>query len=172
MNFAYEICIFRKEYNQQIFTLGLPRAKMYIVTSPDLITACDRRARVVSFAPYVVDFGKRILLASQHGIDLLSEDLLEENGPVSLRPETMKAMHHSLMPGETLEEITQAVLKNVSRFLDSELSIDNEKGVLLFQWVREFVSIASTNVIYGREKNPLQNPEVMKGFWYVSLFYY
>jgi hypothetical protein len=58
---------------------------------------------MVSLAPYVVDFARRILVTSQHGIDILSEDLLEEKGSVRLRLETLKAIYNSLMPGEGLE---------------------------------------------------------------------
>lgn len=154
-----------KECSQPIFTLGLPRAKMYVVTSSNLITACDRRAKIVSFAPYVVEFGRRILMSSQHGIHLLSEDLHEEKGPISLRPETMKAMHQSLLPSDRLQEITQAVLSNMLGYLDSASNVDDQKGVPLFQWIRQFVSTASTNAVYGPEKNPMRDPEIMNGFW-------
>ncbi|KAH8883488.1 cytochrome P450 [Thozetella sp. PMI_491] len=157
-----------KECKQPIFTLGLPRAKMYIVASPNLVSACDRRSKIVSFAPYVVDFAKRVLVASQPSIDLLSEDLLEENGPVTLRPSTMKAMHQSLMPGESLDETTAAVLKHMLAFLDSAGELNDPKGVPLFQFVRQLVTIGSTNAIYGPEKNPFRDLEVLEGFWAVD----
>lgn len=141
---------------------------MYVVTSADLITACDRRGKIVSFAPYVVEFGRRILMPSQHGVRLLFEDLQEENGPVSLRPETMKAMHQSLLPTDRLEERTQAVLSNIWSCLDSAYNnIDDQNGVPLFQWTRQSFVIASTNAVYGPERNPMRDPEVMNGLWYV-----
>lgn len=141
---------------------------MYIVTSPILVAACDRRSKIVSFAPYVVDFARRILVASQHGIGLLSEDLPEDRGTETLRPETMKTMHQSLKPGEVLDDTSRAFLKNVLSFLDSAIDVGNQRSVPLFQWIQRFVSIASTNVIYGPEKNPMQDPQVLDGFWYVT----
>lgn len=156
-----------KKYNLPIFTLGLPRGKIYVVTSPSLVAACDRRSKIVSFAPYVVDFARRLLVASQSSIDLLSEDLLGEKGPVTLRAGTMNAMHQTLKPGGSLTEITQTMLEDLSKFLCSPIH-DNEEGLLLFEWIRSFVTLASTNAIYGSDKNPMQNPEVANGLWAVD----
>ncbi|KAK9425267.1 putative Cytochrome P450 [Seiridium unicorne] len=109
---------------------------MYIVASPDLVAACDRRAKIVSFAPYVVAFAKRILAASQDSIALLSEDLLEDKRSLTLRPETMKVMHRALMPGEGLDEILQTVIEEISSFCDTEIGNGNQTDVPLFQWIR------------------------------------
>ncbi|KAF2177968.1 cytochrome P450 [Zopfia rhizophila CBS 207.26] len=157
-----------KKCGRPIFTLGLPRGKMYIVISPDLVTACDRRAKIVSFAPYVVAFAKRILAAGQDSIRLLSEDLLEDKGTTTLRPETMKIMHQVMIPGDCLDELMQTVLNDVSRSLDTVITNGNQAVVPMFQWIRSFVGIASTNAIYGSERNPMKDPAVMDGFWAVD----
>jgi hypothetical protein len=119
----------------------------------------------VSFAPYVVDFARRILVASQRSLSLLSEDLLEKDGLTNLRSETMKAMCQSLEIGERLDQPMKAVLQDVSNFLESTAITDDPKGLSLFQWMRQLISIVSTDVFYGREKNPMRDPEVMNGFW-------
>lgn len=138
---------------------------MYIVTSPGLATACDKRAKTISFAPYVVEFGKRILLSSQHGVDLLSEDLLEDKGPVSLRPATMQAMHKSLQ-GTHLDATVQRVLQQLTKYFDSGVKLGDGQEIPLFQWIRHFTSTASTNAIWGPDINPMKDPQVSKGFWY------
>ncbi|KAL2016806.1 hypothetical protein VTK56DRAFT_2975 [Thermocarpiscus australiensis] len=161
-----------KACKQPIFTLPVPLGKMYIVTSPGLIAACDKRAKIVSFAPYVVEFGRRILAGSEESLRLLSEDLLEENGPhASLRPETMAAMHRALLPGEHLDYTMRATLRSSLGFLESAVggvTGDEGCGVPLFQWVRRFMTIAGTDAIYGEEKNPFRDPEVMDSFWAVD----
>ncbi|KAI1654485.1 cytochrome P450 [Daldinia decipiens] len=141
---------------------------MYIVTSPSLVTACDRRAKVVSFEPYVVEFAKRILVASQPSIDLLAEDILGEKGASTLRAGTMRAMHNTLMPSESLTEITQAMLKDVSSSLDLKIESSTPKEIHLFDWIRRFVTAASTNAVYGPENNPMKDHEVYDGFWAVD----
>ncbi|KAK8066882.1 hypothetical protein PG997_013629 [Apiospora hydei] len=155
-----------QECKQPIFALHMPRAKMYVVTSPSLVAVCDRRSRAVSFVPYVLEFAKRILLTSPHGMEMLSEDIHEESRS-GLRPETLKVIHKSLMPGDSLEAMAKDTVEQVSAFLESPVGLGDEKGVPLFLWVREFFSIASTNVMYGPE-NPLLDPELMDGFWTID----
>lgn len=145
----------------------MPRNKIYIVSSPDLISAVDRRSKTISFAPYVVQFAKRILVPSQHGIDTLGEDLLEEHGAVGLRPETLSIMHHSLAPGEDLLKVTRVMLESASWLLQSPEELHEDGKVNLFEWVRQFVTKASTDAIYGAKQNPFQDPAVYNGFWYV-----
>ncbi|KAK4038603.1 cytochrome P450 [Parachaetomium inaequale] len=159
------------ECKHPIFTLSVPRGKMYIVTSPALIAACDRRSKVVSFAPYVVEFGKRILAGSAHSVRLLSEDLLEEKGPhASLRSETMAAMHRSQAPGEHLDEMMRVTLRSSTGFIDSVTDgpAAGDASVPLFEWVRQFMTVAGTDAVYGEEKNPFRDPEVMVSFWAVD----
>ncbi|KAL2176533.1 cytochrome P450 [Thermothelomyces heterothallicus CBS 202.75] len=174
------------ECKQPIFTLGVPRGKMYIVTSPGLIAACDRRSKVVSFAPYVVEFGKRILAGSEHSVRLLSEDLLEEkeeakgsgadgssssSSSSSLRPETMAAMHRSQAPGEHLDALVRVALRSAATHIDSitgDAAAQGGAGVPLFGWVRQFMTRAGTDAVYGEEKNPFRDPEVAESFWAVD----
>ncbi|KAH8702815.1 cytochrome P450 [Phaeosphaeriaceae sp. PMI808] len=157
-----------KKCGKPIFTLGLPRARMYIVSSPELVTACDRRAKVISFAPYVVAFAERILAGGQESIHLLLEDLLEDRGASTLRPHTMNIMHQELVPGESLNELEHMVLENVLRSFDTMMANGNEVVVPMLRWIRSFVSMANTNAIYGPERNPMKDPEVMEGFWAVD----
>lgn len=124
--------------------------------------------QVCVFAPYVVEFGKRILAGSAHSVGLLSEDLLEGKGPHgSLRPETMAAMHPGLVPGERLDRMRET-LRSSTGFLDVSLSEVQTGSVPLFQWVKQFMTIAGTDAVYGAEKNPFRDLEVGKSFWYVA----
>lgn len=106
----------------------------------------------MSFAPYIVAFAQRILAAGKNSICLLSEDLLEDKGPGTLRLETMKIMHQELVPGKSLDELMQTVLDDVSRSLDTVITNGNQAVVPMFQWIRSFVGKASTTAIYGSER--------------------
>ncbi|KAI1746709.1 cytochrome P450 [Xylaria castorea] len=156
------------ECNLPIFTLEIGWSKTYVVTSPSLAAACDRRSKVVSFTPCALDFAKRILLSSEGTMHLLSQDLREERGPVGLRVENMMAMHQSLMPGERLDDASQTVLKHISQLIEATVGNGNEHCISLFQWIREVISIASTDAIYGPDQNPMHNTEVMEGFWAID----
>ena len=63
-----------------IYTLRVPRNKIYVVTSPSLVAAVDRHSKTISFAPYVVEFAKRMLLPSAEGLEALQANLSEEDG--------------------------------------------------------------------------------------------
>jgi hypothetical protein len=117
-----------------------------------------------------VQFAKRILIPSSKGLEALAEDLEEEKGAHGVRPETLKVMHDALAPGEDLENTTRAMLRSVSRLLESagEFQGEEEGELFLFDLIRKLVTRASTDAIYGAEKNPFRNPEVEKAFWYVA----
>ncbi|KAL7628401.1 hypothetical protein AAE478_002603 [Parahypoxylon ruwenzoriense] len=140
---------------------------MYVVTSPSLVAACDRRARTVSFSPYVVAFAERIMAAGRDTVDLLSQDLFGDGGPASLRAETTKAMHDSLKRAD-LDDTTRASLGVVLSFLDSADGVgDLRAGVPLFHWIRRFLSAAGTQALYGPE-SPMRNLEIVDDFWMVD----
>ncbi|KAK7995168.1 hypothetical protein PG990_013941 [Apiospora arundinis] len=160
--------IIAEECKLPIFTLEIGKTKTYVITSPNLAAVCDRRSKVVSFAPCALNFAKRILLASEPTMRLLSENVAEEKGPVGLRVENMRAIHHSLVPGDHLNEISHTMLTHLANIFESEFGYGKESQVPLFQWIRNFVTIASTDTLYGSESNPLRDSDVMDGFWEVD----
>ncbi|KAK8135163.1 cytochrome P450 oxidoreductase [Apiospora sp. TS-2023a] len=126
------------------------------------------RSKTVSFAPYVVQFAKRILEPTEYSLNLLAEDLLEENGPVGLRPETLKVMHDSLAPGDSLQAITKTMLRSVAGHLAAINDNEHTVMVRMFDWTRNFVTKASTDAIYGSRNNPFQSDYVCNAFWSID----
>lgn len=126
-----------------------------------LAAAVDRHSKTVSFAPFVVQFAKRILIPSKEGLEALS-GVAKENGVRGCRAETLKVMHTALAPGESLDRTTQDMLNSVSRLLHC---IDITEDFDLFAWIKKLVTRASTDAIYGTSKNPFQDPAVEAGFW-------
>ncbi|KAK8134846.1 hypothetical protein PG984_006858 [Apiospora sp. TS-2023a] len=161
-------CYGSEECNLPIFTLEIGWTKTYVITSPSLAAVCDRRSRVVSFTPCAINFAKRILLASKPTMRLLSEDLAEEKGPVGLRVENMRAIHQSLVPGEHLDEISHIMISHLANVFEVEFGGGEDKRIPLFQWIQNFVTVASTDTLYGPEKNPMRDADVINGFWEVD----
>lgn len=139
----------------------MPQNRVYIVNSPRFAAVVDRHSKTVSFAPFVVQFAKRILIPSKEGLEALSE-IVEENGVCGCRAETLKIMHTTLAPGKSLDCTTQDMLNSVSRLLHC---IDITKDFDLFAWIKKLVTQASTDAIYRTSKNPFQDPAVEAGFW-------
>ena len=133
------------------------------------MAAVDRHSKTVSFAPYVVEFAKRLLLPSPEGLEALKANLHQESGPWGCRSETFHAMHLALAPGKHLERTTQDVLDSISGLLDSTYTVSNHEDFHLFSWIRKLVTRASTDAIYGASQNPFQDPAVEAGFWLVNV---
>ena len=152
-----------------IYTLQVPRSKIYIVTSPSLVSAIDRHAKTISFAPYVFQFVKRVLLPTQICLDALANEMEEKTRKMhGGRLDSLEVMHDALGPGDDLEKITKAMLASMSQRLDSvaRAGMQGDGCINLFGWVRELVTRSSTDAIYGTNHNPFRDPEVVKAFWY------
>lgn len=142
-----------------------------MVNSPSLVAAVDRQPKLISFAPYLVQFSKRILVPSEAAVNALADDIHGEKGPVGCRPETLKAMHVTLAPGEDLDASTKVFLVSLSRLLDPIQTDSNDGTTGLFAFTRRIITQASTDAIYGSSKNPFHDPAVESGFWYVPQFF-
>ena len=151
-----------------IYTLRVPQSQIYVVNSPNLVAAVDRQPKTISFAPYLVQFTKRILVPSEVGVNALADDIHGEKGAEGCRPETLKAMHITLAPGKDLDESTRVFLASCSKLLDN-IPTNDDGTIGLFAFIRRIVTLASTDAIYGPSKNPFLDPAVQNGFWWVEI---
>ncbi|KAJ7735875.1 hypothetical protein DFH07DRAFT_987132 [Mycena maculata] len=60
--------------DKPIFTLPVPRSRIYVVTDPALAAAVQRASETLSFTPLVPDLTKRVI-----GLDLDTVALLRQN---------------------------------------------------------------------------------------------
>lgn len=151
-----------------IYRLDVPGRKVYVVTDPDLIQAVDRRPKEFSFGPIVLQFATRFLIASQETVQKLAAHGPSENGTgqTGLTPETLKIQHESLAPGKDLEAITQTMLSGILRFLNpSKAVMSREVG--LCEFFKQFVTVVSTESIYGHQNNPYQDQRVIDALWQI-----
>ena len=147
-----------------IYTLRVLGHNIYVVNSPELVSAVDRHAQDFSFAPYLVQFAARALSPSKEAVDKLSENIHGEDGDVGLRIETQKAMRGSMAAGtDTLTEMNNEILRQLCKIVDSSIP-QNGESVELFYWVRQMVTVASTNAVYG-PGNPFRDSAVADGLW-------
>lgn len=147
-----------------IYTIKLFGHNIYIVNSVELVSGVDRNAQDFSFAPYLVQFAVRALHPTVDATRKLSENLDGGNSDPGLRIQTQKAMRESMASGtSTLGIMNCELLRQLSDLMDMQVSaIDGPVG--LFHWVRDTVTIASTNTVYG-VANPFLRKEVADGLW-------
>lgn len=71
----------------------------------------------------------------------------------------------SLKPGETLDDMNRLMIQSIAKSLDSLTSEQSPSTrIHLFQWVRDRVTAATTNAVYGPQ-NPFKEKEVVDAFW-------
>ena len=135
--------------------------KVYVVVSPDLITAVNRNSKSLAFNPFIAQVGKRITGHSEATSRIVQHNLNGEDGPgyvIDIHDGTLAA----LAPGSDLEDMTEVMLHEVSRCLES--LVDGVE-VDLFAWMKHTVTICSTRTIYG-PSNPFNiNPSFVGLFW-------
>ena len=135
--------------------------KVYVVTSPDLIAAVNRNSKSLSFNPFIAQLGKRITGHDETTSQIVQLNLNGENGPGYVI-DVHDGMVAALAPGRSLENMTEVMLHEASRCLES---LDDGVEVDLFAWMRNTVTLCSTRAIYG-PSNPFSTDSRFAGlFW-------
>ena len=137
--------------------------KVYIVTSPDLVSAVNRNSKALAFNPFIAQLGKRITGHDEATSQIVQHNLNGEQGPGYVI-EVHDGHLAALSPGKDLEDMTEAYLGEVSKLLDS---LETAKEIDLFAWTRRSVTISSTRAIYGPENPFNKSPSLADAFWFV-----
>ena len=141
--------------------------KVYVVTSPDLITAVNRNSKALAFNPFIAQLGKRITGHSDATSQIVQLNLNGEDGPGYVI-EVHDGLVAALAPGRDLENMTEAMLSEATRLLDTLLdTLVTEHEVELFGWIRHAVTMCSTRAIYGPGNPFNQDPSFVGLFWCV-----
>lgn len=137
--------------------------KIYVVTSPDLVSAVDRQ-KLLAFNPFIAQIGKRITDHDQATSQIVQHNLNGENGTgyvVEVHDGTVAA----LAPGNSLENMTLTLLREISSYL---AALESKKQIDFFAWTRKTITMCSTRAIYGPQNPFNQNPDLEEAFWFVS----
>ncbi len=135
--------------------------KVYVVTSPTLVNAVNRNSRKIAFNPFIAQLGKRMTGHDEATSQIVQQNLNGENGPgyvIDVHDGTVA----SLAPGKDLEEMTQAMLKQLPPYLDA---LANDVEVNLFEWTRNMVTMCSTRAVYGPDNPFNQDKALTTSFW-------
>jgi cytochrome P450 len=157
--------------DKPIFTLPVPRSRIYIVTDPSLAVAVQRASRTLSFTPLVPDITQRVLGLDDDTVTIVRQHIDPEPGePRGFLADIHDLVYTELGPGETLNELSLDAAKELARQVDEYARVlREERGgqetVDLLRWIRHFVAMATANFLYGDE-NPLAlHPELESAFW-------
>lgn len=146
-----------------IYTLNMLNGKVYVVTSPDLVTAVNRNSKALAFNPFIAQLGKRITGHDEATSHIVQNNLNGERGPGYVI-EVHDGVVASLVPGKNLENMIEPMLREAFTYLDA---LEEDQEFELFAWMRKMVTMCSTKSIYGPE-NPFNKSSTYSDlFWWV-----
>ena len=133
-----------------------------------LIQSIQKQPKVLAFPPIEAKFASKVCGASEDAHKILMKNVNGDEGDWGLSMESYEGMRTALKPGEGLDEMNRAMVEEVAGRLD-ELENQIKAGhdrVGLSTWLRDIVTIATTNSVYGPQ-NPYKDRAVVEGFWWV-----
>ena len=148
-----------------IFTMSMPGQKTYIVTTPELIQSIQKQPKTLAFPPIEAKFAGKICGTSAETHALVMENVNGEKGDWGLSMESYAGMRAALTPGPGLDEMNRVMVQNIAASLDSLKPAPGTcTKIGLVKWLREAVTAATTNSIYGPQ-NPFKDLAVVEAFW-------
>ena len=153
----------REETKLSIFTMFLATQKVYVVSSPGLISQINRRQKVIDSNPpfLAMVMGK---LFGFGGDDLAA--LLRNPGESGSLRRDSKVLEHGLLERgmAPLSEIFTAVMGGVADRL-SAVGREGAGTVSLQAWLREVFTLSTAHGVFG-SRNPFTlNPDLLDSFW-------
>ena len=138
---------------------------MYIVNSPSLVASIERNRKTLQFGPLAAMFTTRIAHSSNRASQALMANVDLKKGDSSFYTETLREIHTALA-GKGLEDMSKAMIGNISTSLDRLKSTEGAVRIKLWEWLLHEITLATSEAVYG-PGNPLRDPKVEYGFWSV-----
>lgn len=142
----------------------MPRGRLYVVNSPDLVLSLQKQPRTVSFWLVESKFTAKLGGLSKTATEMLLDNVGTDLGGKSLLIEGLKATHVAMMPGMAINDMLYLTSQTFAIRLNRFETDSKRRRVDLWSWLRHEVTMGTTESVYG-PKNPYRDPEVEKGFW-------
>ncbi|MCJ1307076.1 hypothetical protein MMC25_000722 [Agyrium rufum] len=144
-----------------IYTLNMLNGKVYVVTSPDLVTAVNRNSKTLALNPFIAQLGMRITGHDEATSQVVQHNLNGEDGRGYVI-DVHDAIVSSLAPGPHLESMVEPMLNEADKCVSDH---EGATEVDLFAWTRKMVTMCSTTAVYG-PSNPFHlDPDYCNQFW-------
>jgi hypothetical protein len=135
--------------------------KLYVINSPALVQSAFR-SRNLSFVPFMVEFSQRVLGLSDKVMEPFRAAPNSEKEPPMIT-EIVQAIHAAMQP-KYLHTMNAKALEYVADALhsvpDNGMDIAN-----LYLWLRELITIATTEALYGSENPWKKDPALVDALW-------
>jgi hypothetical protein len=154
-----------------IFTLPVPKSRIYIVTDPSLAAAVQRSSRVLSFTPLVPDITERILGLNKRTVDIVRQNLdPQPGGEPGFLSDIHDMLYGYLGPGAPLNQLSCDATQELGDQLYDYAESMQKRGISsevidLLLWVRHFVAAGTAMFLYGPNNPIAVHPELEEAFW-------
>ncbi|KAH8682620.1 cytochrome P450 [Xylariales sp. PMI_506] len=153
LSHGYHRRLFQK-HKKPIYTLPILGGKLYVINSPELAQSAIR-SRTLNFEPYVTEFIRNMTKTSAAAMEIY------EN------PDFFSQWHqivYSSLTGQHLMGINLATLQTLTKSLN-EVPRDGLAVPDIFLWMRDLMTLASTNSLLG-DKNPWKyDARLFEAYW-------
>ncbi|KAM3077156.1 hypothetical protein ACMFMG_003377 [Clarireedia jacksonii] len=148
-----------------ILTLALPGVKMYIINNVSLIQFVQKQPRTLAFPPIAAKFASRVCGVSPEATKICMTNVNGEDGNFGLSMDSHVAIRDALLPGAGLDQMNRLMIENVANSVDSLIPSGHKiVQIGLSAWLREMITLATTNSVYGPQ-NPFKRADIRDDFW-------
>lgn len=149
-----------------VYSLPMPAGKLYVVNTPELITAVMRNSKTLLFGPFATKNHRRLFGVSAEAEAMAQDNVDLSRGQWGLWHEAVNASHVALNPGEGLNELNRQMIAGVTTsFGDLQQHTSHEPFQIgLLDWLRTELTKIVTAASYG-PSNPFADPNIGEAFW-------
>jgi len=143
----------------------MPGSKMYIINTPELIQAVQKNPKALAFPPIEAKFAHNVCGPSEEAHKIVMNNVNGDDGDWGLSVELYAAMRDALSPGPHIDEMNREMIRCIDASLE-DIKPHNGQSVTikLASWLRETITVATTNSVYGPQ-NPFKDAAVVDAFW-------
>lgn len=141
---------------------GMPRGKVYVINSPDLVLAVQKQPKKLSFWFLEATFTVGMAGLSKEAAIALQDNVHGDDDRPSLFMDGMRATHKELKPCEGLDQMSLTAVRKLAASIN-RLIEDGPMQTDLWHWVEHEMIASTTDSVYGPE-NPFRNSEIVDAF--------
>lgn len=148
-----------------ILTLKIFTARIYVVTSGELVQAVFRNSKSFSFQPIANEGSERVFAVPKPIMKKFLQH--DDESKDTLLVKTTKGMHTSLNHGLQILEMNSRALHTFAGILSKFGS--EPKEIALHHWVRDSFTLASAAAVYGSDNPIAKDHSLIQSLEYVFL---
>jgi len=131
-------------------------SSLYVISSSELIQSVLRNPKAFPFEPTIIEGTNRTFGISKEGSRVVAN--------MEYIDSVHKFVHETMLPGPALLEMNGHALSTEARLLNnSDFGI--EKSIGLYRWIRDCVTLAAADALYGPNNPVNENPKLIDMLW-------